>query len=218
MNYTSFLNRRSSVIITIVSILLSGCTSKERVLSSLSKDDKHTKVYVGHFKSGKPYTVKNNTYVPMKNVHEFAQNGMASWYGRKDHGKTTANGDKFNIKLLTAAHKSLPLPSMVEVENLENSKKLVLMVNDRGPFVKDRIIDVSEKAAEILGFKNKGVAKVRIKFLKTETAELLDKLNLEPKHGYVAKSYMKDRKCSVNCHIKLVNLKKGLISEREAIN
>ncbi|MBM9499237.1 septal ring lytic transglycosylase RlpA family protein [Leptospira sp. 201903071] len=97
---------------------------------------------------------------------DFDEVGMSSWYGAKFHGKPTASGEKFDKTKLTAAHPTLPLGSIVKVQNLENQKEVLVRVNDRGPFVKDRIIDLSEKAADTLEFKDTGVAKVGIKVIK----------------------------------------------------
>lgn len=97
---------------------------------------------------------------------DFDEIGMSSWYGSKFHGKPTASGEKFDKTKLTAAHPTLPLGSIIKVQNLENQKEVLVRVNDRGPFVKDRIIDLSEKAADTLEFKDTGVAKVGIKVIK----------------------------------------------------
>ena len=100
----------------------------------------------GNYKVGKPYRINGNTYVPRVDPN-YNQTGVASWYGAEFHGKPTANGDTYNMNELTAAHTTLPMPSKVKVTNLENGRTLVLTVNDRGPFVKNRIIDVSRRAA-----------------------------------------------------------------------
>lgn len=97
---------------------------------------------------------------------DFDEIGMSSWYGAKFHGKPTASGEKFDKTKLTAAHPTLPLGSIIRVQNLENQKEVLVRVNDRGPFVKDRIIDLSEKAADTLEFKDSGIAKVGIKVVK----------------------------------------------------
>ncbi|MDK2792239.1 MAG: rare lipoprotein [Deferribacteres bacterium] len=114
---------------------------------------------------GKPYIIRGIKYYPLKSVKEFEQYGLASWYGKEEHGKLTATGEKFDMFDLTAAHKTLPLGSMVLVKNLENGKEVVVRINDRGPFVKGRIIDLSYKGAEELGFAGKGLAKVKIELL-----------------------------------------------------
>src|ERR1700677_1971829 len=125
----------------ILSFILSGCgSSKDTVYRNLSKGDPSPKQYAGHYKVGEPYTVHKKTYTPKK-AQKYAEVGMCSWYGSKQfHGKKTANGDTYNKNMLTAAHPSLPMPSLVEVTNVENNKSLVVMVNDRGPFKKNRII------------------------------------------------------------------------------
>jgi len=113
------------------------------------------------YKVGKPYKISGKTYYPAADPH-YDRVGLASWYGKKFHGRKTANGDVFNMNDLTAAHTTLPMPSYVRVTNVENGRWLVLLVNDRGPFVGNRIIDVSRRAAQLLGFEKKGVTKVRI--------------------------------------------------------
>jgi rare lipoprotein A len=221
INSRPIINKFFSFIFLLSMSFISSCkpvpSKKELMLSKLSTHDKEITKYEGHYKTGKSYTIKSKTYTPVQSISTYKKTGVASWYGRNDHGKKTANGDKFNINLLTAAHKELPLPSVVKVTNLNNGKALIVMVNDRGPFHKNRIIDVSEKAAELLDFKKSGVANVKVEYLSKETKELLDKINLQPKHGKIAKAKIKQEKCSVNCHIKLFNLKHNLLSMREAI-
>jgi rare lipoprotein A len=189
-------------------IVLGSCSPQDSLYKKLSKEDAGRKQYEGHYKVGESYKVNNKIYHPKKN-HKYHETGMCSWYGKKGgfHGRKTANGDTYNQNMLTAAHRTLPLPSMVKVTNLKNNKSLVVMINDRGPFRKDRIIDVSEEAARILGFKHEGEARVRVQYLPKESKELLSKLQVEEKHGSKAKKKIKDHKCSVNCHIKLVNMK-----------
>lgn len=198
-------------------LLLSNCgSSKDALYRKLSEGDSGTQQYAGHYKIGSSYTVNKKTYQPKKE-HKYTETGACSWYGHKKfHGKKTANGDTFNKDLLTAAHRTLPLPSLVKVTNLNNNKSLVVMINDRGPFRKDRIIDVSEEAAKILGFKNQGVTQVKLQYLAQESKELLSKLDLKDTSGTKAAKKMKNPKCSVGCHIKLVNMKHKLsiIAER----
>lgn len=102
------------------------------------------------------------------------QTGLGSWYGPGFHGNLTANGEIFDQTKLTAAHKTLPLPSIVRVTNLDTAQSLILRVNDRGPYIKGRIIDVSHEAAKILGFEEKGIAKVMIEVLGAEAKLDLD--------------------------------------------
>ncbi|HAH10080.1 MAG TPA: septal ring lytic transglycosylase RlpA family protein [Alphaproteobacteria bacterium] len=117
----------------------------------------------GHYKVGSPYQIKGVWYYP-KEEPGYDETGIASWYGEPFHGRKTANGERYDMNLLTAAHRTLPLPSFVEVTNLENGKQVRLRVNDRGPYSRGRIIDVSKRAAELLGFKHNGVAKVRVQY------------------------------------------------------
>jgi peptidoglycan lytic transglycosylase len=112
-------------------------------------------------KIGKPYKVAGRWYYP-KEDETYDEIGLASWYGKDFHGKKTANGEYFNMNALTAAHKTLPLPSFVKVTNLSNGRSIVLRVNDRGPFVNDRLLDVSRRGAQLLGFHKQGVTRVRI--------------------------------------------------------
>jgi len=134
--------------------------------------------YSGHFKIGNPYEIFGVSYVP-QNYEDYEETGVASWYGDDFHGKPTANGELYNMDEMTAAHPTLPLPSLVRVTNLHNGKTVVVRVNDRGPFAKSRVIDVSEKAAITLGFKDKGTTEVKVELLRSETDELLKKLNIK---------------------------------------
>ncbi|PIE47824.1 MAG: hypothetical protein CSA42_01555 [Gammaproteobacteria bacterium] len=111
------------------------------------------------------YRVRGKQYKVLANVKNFTQLGTASWYGKDFHRKKTANGERFNMYALTAAHKILPLGSKVLVTNLANGKEVVLRINDRGPFHGNRVIDVSKKAAQKLGFIARGKTKVKIKVI-----------------------------------------------------
>jgi rare lipoprotein A len=118
----------------------------------------------GTYKVGAPYKVGGVWYYP-KEDYAYDRKGIASWYGDKFHGRRTANGERFDMNLLSAAHPTLPMPWLVRVTNLENGRSVVVRVNDRGPFVRGRLIDLSRRAAEVLGFRKKGVARVRVKAL-----------------------------------------------------
>jgi rare lipoprotein A len=120
---------------------------------------------------GKPYTISGRTYYPRENLR-YDKTGIASWYGKKFHGRRTANGEHYDMNAMTAAHPTLPMPTIVRVKNLENGRSVVLRVNDRGPFVADRIIDVSRRAAERLGFIRSGTVRVRVTVLRRETLRL----------------------------------------------
>ncbi len=116
-----------------------------------------------HQKVGKTYSIMGKSYTP-KHDPDYNTVGIASWYGDKFHGKPTATGEIYDKNDLTAAHKTLPLNSMLYVTNLENGKTLMVRLNDRGPFIGDRIIDLSEAAANALGTKGKGLGKVRVQY------------------------------------------------------
>lgn len=108
------------------------------------------------------YKVAGKRYNPLKKVSSFSQTGNASWYGSQFHGRKTASGERYNMHAMTAAHKTLPIPSYARVTNLANGKSVVVRINDRGPFHGSRVVDVSKAAATKLGFINKGTAKVRV--------------------------------------------------------
>jgi rare lipoprotein A len=118
----------------------------------------------GRYLVGEPYEKNGVRYHPVEDWF-YNEVGTASWYGIDYHGKRTANGETFDLRAMTAAHPTLPLPSRVRVTNIENGKSIELRVNDRGPFKDGRLIDVSERAAETLGFKEKGIARVRVEIL-----------------------------------------------------
>ncbi len=124
----------------------------------------------GSVKVGKPYAINGKTYYPEYDP-TYDKIGEASWYGPGFHGKYTANGEVYNQDDLTAAHPTLPMPSIVRVTNLANGRSLIVRVNDRGPFSRNRIIDLSKRSAKELGIK--GVAQVRVQFLKQESEEYL---------------------------------------------
>jgi len=118
----------------------------------------------GTYRVGKPYTVAGRVYVPEEDPNYRAE-GMASWYGDDFHGRLTANGEVFDMTSLTAAHPTLPIPCYARVTNIRNGKSLIVRVNDRGPYHGNRLIDVSNKAAELLEFKSNGVARVRVEYV-----------------------------------------------------
>lgn len=127
------------------------------------------------YKVGKPYQVGGVWYYPRED-YDYDETGIASWYGPDFHGKLTANGEVFDQNAVTAAHKTLPMPSIVRVTNLENGRQLTLRVNDRGPFVHGRIIDLSRRSAQLLGIEGKGTAKVRVQILADESRVLAGKV------------------------------------------
>ncbi|TPE63600.1 septal ring lytic transglycosylase RlpA family protein [Sandaracinobacter neustonicus] len=149
-------------------LLLAACASQPKppVTASkpLPKPTPHVPAgpAVQGVKVGKPYQVFGVTYYPADD-RGYDKQGIASWYGPTFHEKATANGETYNQDDITAAHKTLPMPSWVEVTNLDNGRVLVVRINDRGPFVDGRIIDLSRKSAQLLGVDGPGLAKVRVK-------------------------------------------------------
>lgn len=119
-----------------------------------------------------PYTVFGKTYEVMPSSRNYREQGYASWYGTKFHGRLTSNGEVYDMYQLTAAHKTLPIPAYVLVRNLENDRELIVRVNDRGPFHDERIIDLSWAAAAKLGFADKGVARVEVIALDPSTYQV----------------------------------------------
>jgi rare lipoprotein A len=135
-------------------------TASEPVLTSVVRPQD-----VASFqKIGAPYQVGGTWYVP---AHEpdYDEVGVASWYGNEFHGKPTANGEIFDMNVVSGAHPTLPIPSLVEVTNLENGRSIVVRINDRGPFVGNRLIDMSSRGAELLGFRNQGHTNVRVRYV-----------------------------------------------------
>ena len=118
----------------------------------------------GRYQIGQPYDVAGLTYTPREDP-AYDRVGSASWYGELFHGRRTANGEIYDMDRLSAAHPTLPLPVYARVTNLNNGRSLVVRINDRGPFARDRVIDLSRRSAELLGFRNQGTATVRVKYL-----------------------------------------------------
>ena len=174
-----FFKNSRNIFFIIFLILIQGCTSSIEVAANLGKKylipkEEKKRIQKPIYKIGKKYNVGGKYYYPKKDLY-YNKTGIASWYGPKFHGKLTANGEIYNQYALTAAHKTLPLPSAVKVTNLKNNKSIVLRINDRGPFVNDRIIDLSSKAADILDLKREGTGLVRVQILK-EKSLYLEKL------------------------------------------
>jgi rare lipoprotein A len=118
----------------------------------------------GTYRVGKPYTVAGRVYTPEEDA-DYRAEGLASWYGDDFHGRLTANGEVFDMNSISAAHPTLPIPSYVRVTNLANRRSIIVRVNDRGPYHGNRIIDVSHRTADLLGFKGNGIARVRVEYV-----------------------------------------------------
>ena len=154
---------RSLVLPIVAALFLGGCAettlvsyaAKEWIRGSDPLDQK------GTYKVGNPYQIEGVWYYPAEDP-DYGETGIASWYGKPFHGRRTANGAIYDMNALTAAHRTLPMPFQVRVTNLDNGRSLVLTLNDRGPYARGRIIDVSRRAAQLLGFQKKGTALVRV--------------------------------------------------------
>ena len=158
----------------LLCFLLTSCVSKGTPeLSGLSPQAQAEiiKNYGGIYKVGNPYQIAGKWYYPKEDYH-YSETGIASWYGEDFNGKMTANGERYNMNTLTAAHRTLPLPSIVKVTNLQNGRSVVVRVNDRGPYVKDRIIDLSKHGAQLLGYMGQGTTKVKVEIMEAESRAL----------------------------------------------
>ncbi len=173
MSFQRFLATSAAVMLALVflaacaetELLVQGAKQLSRVLDGDEKPAKKPSQPVpAGYKLGNPYVVAGIRYFPHFDAH-YNETGIASWYGEPFHGRKTANGERYDMNELTAAHKTMPMPSTVRVTNLENGRVLVLRVNDRGPFVNGRVIDISRRGAQLLGFYRKGTAKVRVEFI-----------------------------------------------------
>jgi rare lipoprotein A len=179
------LRRVSTIVLLAVAVTLAGCSSKpfgsgsrgsskNRFGESLAGFEGKGSAYFrgkgavprggGKFHVGKPYQVAGMWFTP-KAQPGYDRKGASSWYGEAFHRRKTSNGEYFDMNMLTAAHPTLPLPSYAKVTNLTNGKTIVVRINDRGPFVGTRIIDLSKRSAEMLDFKNKGKANVRVQWI-----------------------------------------------------
>jgi rare lipoprotein A len=148
---------------------LGGCGGPDKYASvgepqQLTAPDEPVAKESGAYRVGKPYWVRGRPYFPSENPNYRAE-GIASWYGPDFHQRRTANGETFDMHAISAAHPTLPMPSYVRVSNLANGRSLIVRVNDRGPFKGNRVIDVSGKAAELLGFRQNGLAQVRVEYV-----------------------------------------------------
>jgi rare lipoprotein A len=117
----------------------------------------------GVYKVGKPYVINGVTYTPTEDP-SYDRIGVASWYGTEFHGKQTANGERFDMNAITAAHPTLPMPSYLYVTNIRNGRTLLVRLNDRGPYKRGRIIDLSRRTAQLLGFDAQGTTEIRVRY------------------------------------------------------
>jgi rare lipoprotein A len=163
--------RQSALCIAAIAMVcVSGCTP----MKSFTSPPKSGYVV------GNSYQINGTWYRPAEE-YSYSRTGIASYYGGERrganfHGRLTANGERYDMNALTAAHQTLPMPSLVRVTNLENRRSVVVRINDRGPFIRGRIIDVSRRAAQLLGFEQSGLARVRVEILAEESRALKEAL------------------------------------------
>jgi len=157
------LKRYSLLPLMIASVVLAACSGSPEQPTAGSR----SVINPPRSDRGNPpfYEVFGERYYVMDSSDGFRERGVASWYGRDFHGRQTSSGEVYDMRQMTAAHKTLPLPTWVEVTNLTNGKQVVVKVNDRGPFVDDRIIDLSQRAAEELDMIRNGTARVQVRAL-----------------------------------------------------
>jgi len=166
----NFRRIRTLGILVTAAFFLAGCAETKFVMATAKRLGDTNKPQ-GTYKVGDPYQVKGIWYYPSEDW-SYDRTGIASWYGPSFDGKKTANGEIFDQWGVSAAHKTLPMPSMVRVTNLGNGRSLVVRINDRGPFKPGRIIDMSKRAAQLLGFEGQGTAQVRVQILSKESFNL----------------------------------------------
>ncbi len=150
---------RDGIAAALLAATLAGCATEPPTYSPVTVPPN-----AGIYKVGQPYQIEGTWYYPREQP-DYDETGVASWYGPTFHGQRTANGEIFDANGLSAAHRTLPMPVNVRVTNLENGKSLIVRVNDRGPFARGRIIDLSAGAAKLLGFYGRGTAKVRVTYV-----------------------------------------------------
>ncbi len=157
----------------VLALALSACAETNFLLHTAKKMREGPAA--GVYKVGEPYQVNGVWYTPIED-YGYDETGIASWYGPDFHGKATANGETFDMNEVTAAHRTLPMPSLARVTNLENGRSLIVRVNDRGPFVAGRIIDLSRRSAQLLGLEGQGTGRVRVQILAEESREIAERL------------------------------------------
>jgi rare lipoprotein A len=176
------------MVVPIIALFLGACSETELLFNTAKavrgRDTADASGGKAIYKIGNPYQIDGVWYYPAVD-YSYDETGIASWYGEQFHGKYTANGDTFDMNAVTAAHRTLPLPSIVEVTNLENGRTLQVKVNDRGPYARGRIIDLSRRSAQLLGIERQGTAKVRVRILAEPSRQLAMQLTGTDNTGLV---------------------------------
>jgi len=176
--------KRLVVMMAVAAVLAAGCAGHKEIPGKSATGDGPSRLKItpadvrdavpvdeplARYGNQSPYTVLGKTYTVMASSTGYHERGIASWYGSKFHGRRTSSGEPYDMHLATAAHKSLPLPTYAEVTNLDNGRKMIVKINDRGPFHDGRIIDLSYAAAIKLGVDQTGTARVDVRAIDTET-------------------------------------------------
>jgi rare lipoprotein A len=164
--------RRPLIALAALGLLVSGCAEGTLAINTSKKLNPPDRSH-GAYKVGNPYQIDGVWYYPAED-YNYDETGIASWYGPGFHEKFTANGEIYDQNDLTAAHRTLPMPCFVRVTNLDNGRSIVLRVNDRGPYARGRIIDVSRRGAQLLGYDVIGTARVRVQIMANESRDLAD--------------------------------------------
>jgi rare lipoprotein A len=160
------------------------------------------------------YSINGRTYYVMNSSRGYIERGYASWYGKKFHGKLTSNREPYNMYALTAAHKTLPLPTWVKVTNLENGRHVIVRINDRGPFASGRIIDLSYAAASKLGMTESGIARVEVRALEPEVSNSVTSMDVDRNSRLVARERIYLQVGSFSNRENAIKLKQRLESEK----
>ncbi|HTY66704.1 MAG TPA: septal ring lytic transglycosylase RlpA family protein [Alphaproteobacteria bacterium] len=170
--------RRGALLLTtaLAGAALAGCAETTFAVNAAKEATASSNRQQGIYKVGEPYQINGVWYHPAED-YNYDETGIASYYGGEQtgvnfHGRLTANGEVYDMNSLTAAHRTLPMPCLVRVTNLENGRAIVVRVNDRGPYARGRIIDMSRRAAQLLGFEGVGTARVRVQILAQESRQL----------------------------------------------
>ncbi|KZD09785.1 septal ring lytic transglycosylase RlpA family protein [Oceanibaculum pacificum] len=164
---------RAITLVALAGLALGGCAETQLAAHTAKAIQGPETKTQGYYKVGDPYQIGGVWYYPAPD-YNYIETGIASWYGPGFNGKLTANGETYDENDLTAAHRTLPLPSLVRVTNLENGRALTVRINDRGPFAHGRIIDLSRRSAQLLGIEQKGTAQVRVEILAGESRQLAE--------------------------------------------
>lgn len=160
---------KQAAVLAVATLFLGACAETQFIVHAAKRAVNAEKAGEpqkgkGHYKVGNPYQIKGVWYYPAVD-YDYDETGIASWYGPNFDGRPTANGETFDMNLVSAAHRTLPMPSWVQVTNLDNGRTMKIRVNDRGPYAHGRIIDLSRRAAQLLGYERQGTARVRVQIL-----------------------------------------------------